>query len=107
LWTGVLAGPIAWAIDLLVRYSLVRWSCDTQHRFVLQIVACGALIVAAAGASAAWRGLLQTPADAPTEGGRPIDRSRFMALLGLLTSLLFATVIVAAAIPLWILDACR
>jgi hypothetical protein len=102
----MLAGPIAWTIDLLVQYSLAQWSCTTEHRFVLQLVSLGALVVTAAGAAAAWRGLQQTPRDAPTEGGRPIDRSRFMALLGLLTSLLFAIVIVAALIPVWVLDAC-
>jgi hypothetical protein len=98
---------MAWATDLLVRYSLVQWTCNTQHRLVLQLVAVGALLVTAGGATAARRGLAQTPADAPTEGGRPMDRSRFMAMLGLLSSLLFAIVIVAGAIPLWVLDGCR
>jgi hypothetical protein len=107
LWIGILAGPIAWATNLLVGYALAHWTCNSQHQFVLHLFALGALIVTAAGASAALHSARQIPRETPTEGGRPIDRSRFMALLGLMMSALFATVLIATVVAQWGLDACR
>jgi hypothetical protein len=107
LWAGILTGPIAWAGDLLVRYALVHWSCGTQQTAVLNLMSVVALVVVGGGGVVAWRAFLQTPPRAPTDGDRPIDRARFMAMLGILTAGLFALVVVAGAIPQWVLDACR
>jgi len=106
LWTGILAGPIAWAGDLLVRYSLVHWSCGTQQTVVLNVISVSAVLLIVGGGIVAWRAFQQTPADAPSDGGHPIDRSRFMAVLGMLSSSLFALVVAAGAFPQWVLDAC-
>ena len=59
------------------------------------------------GALVAWVALQQTTADASTDGGQPRQRARFMAILGLTSSALFALAIVALAIPRWVLDACQ
>jgi hypothetical protein len=106
LWIGILTGPIAWAGDLLVRYSLVHWSCGTQQTVVLDLISVATLLLVIGGGAVAWRALRRTPSDAPTSGGRPLNRSRFMAMFGVLTSLLFAVVVVAGAVPQWVLDAC-
>ena len=45
--------------------------------------------------------------DVPTDGGRPRQRARFMAVLGLASCALFALQILAGAIPHWVLDACQ
>ena len=107
LWTGILTGPIAWAADLMVRYSLVHWSCGMQQTMVLKLISSLTLVLVIAGGVVAWRALVRTPSRAATDGGRPVDRGRFMALLGVLTSGLFALVVVAGAVPQWIFDACR
>jgi hypothetical protein len=107
LWTGILAGPVAWAGDLLVRYALVHWSCGTQQTAALNLISVVTLFLVVTGGIVAWRTFRRTPSQAPTDGGRPADRSRFMALLGILTSTLFALVVLAGAIPQWVLDACR
>jgi hypothetical protein len=106
LWTGLLAGPLAWATDLMVRYALVHWSCGTQQTIVLKLISAVTLIVIIGGGVVAARTYSQIPSGAPTDGGRPIDRSRFMALGGMLTAALFALVVIASAIPPWVLDAC-
>ena len=31
LWSGILAGPVAWALDLGASYALVKWVCHTSH----------------------------------------------------------------------------
>jgi hypothetical protein len=107
LWTGVLAGPIAWACDLGVSYALVKWTCASQRDLPLHAITFVALAVVAAGAAVSWRALRQTSAGAPTDGGDPRERARFMAILGLTSNALFALAIVAGAIPRWVLDACQ
>jgi hypothetical protein len=106
LWIGILTGPIAWACDLLIRYALVHWSCGERHTAALRLISLATLLLVVGGGAAAWRALRQTPSRAPTDGGNPVSRARFMAMLGVLTSVLFAVVVVAGAVPQWVLDAC-
>jgi small-conductance mechanosensitive channel len=106
LWTGILAGPIAWAIDLTSSYAIVQWTCSSQHTFVLHLVTLAALAITAIGAAAAFTGLQRAPEEATDDGPRPIDRGRFMALLGLLISAMFALLVISNDIPRLVLDAC-
>jgi hypothetical protein len=103
----VLSGPIAWAIDLVLSYSIVQWTCGGGPPVVLHLVTLFSLAVIAGGAFAAWRALAMVRDGVPTSGGQPDQRGRFMAVLALLMCALFATAVVAAAIPRWILDACQ
>ena len=106
LWTGILAGPVAWALDLTVSYALVKWSCARESSAVLHAITPAALAMVAGGAALSWLALQETAADGPDDGGRPRQRARFMAILGLTSCALFALTIVAGAIPRWVLDAC-
>jgi hypothetical protein len=106
LWTGLLAAPAAWALDLTISYAVVQWTCSSQHIFVLHLITLGALAMAAGGAAASWTALQRLPEAALNDGPRPIDRGRFMALLGLLVSALFGLTMVANAVPRVMLDAC-
>jgi hypothetical protein len=105
LWTGILAGPLAWALDLTASYALVKWTCGGRYTFVLHLITIGALLVTAAGAALSWRALQHAPAGTD-DGPRPIDRGRFMALLGLVVCALFALAMIGNAIPRLMLDAC-
>ena len=106
LWTGILAGPIAWSLNHLTNYALAQWSCSHQRASVLFSVSLSAFVVTVLGGVVASIALRHTPADAPTDGGRPRQRARFMALLGLAISAFFALTILAYAIPPWVLDVC-
>jgi hypothetical protein len=107
LWTGILAGPIVWAFDLMASYSVVKWVCHTKAYGVLSLITIASLAVVVAAAVISWTALMRTANDIPTDGGRPRQRARFMALLGLASSALFALQILAGAIPHWVLDACQ
>src|SRR5207247_248822 len=74
LWIGILAGPAAWAADLLVRDALVHWSCSTQQTGVLKLISLVTLLLVVSSGMVAWRALQQTPSGVPTDGGRPVDR---------------------------------
>jgi hypothetical protein len=106
LWAGLLAGPVAWALDLTVSYSLVKWTCGSQHTMVLHLITIVTLAIVGGGALASAAALAHAPADAPLDGSAPPDRGRFMAVLGLVMCALFATTIVANTIPRLVLDAC-
>ena len=107
LWTGILAGPAAWAFDLTVSYALVKWSCLTQRETVLHLLTVVALAGVAAGAFVSWLALQHSADAVPTDGGEPRQRAHFMAILGLASCALFALAIVAGAVPRWLLDACQ
>jgi len=106
LWTGILAGPIAWAFDLMASYAVVKWVCHTSHYAILPIITTASLAIVVGAAAIAWNALMHTSNDAST-GGQPRQRARFMAVLGLASCGLFALQILAGAIPHWVLDACR
>jgi hypothetical protein len=91
----------------MVRYSLVHWTCNTQQTVVLKLISVVTLLLVIGGGVVAWRALQQLPSSGPTDGGRPVDRSRFMAIAGMLSSALFVLVVIASAIPPWVLDACH
>ena len=106
LWAGILAGPMAWAFDLTTSYALVKWVCRSQHVVILQLITIVSLIVVIGGATISWIALSRTAEDVPTDGGRPRQRARFMAIVGLTSCALFGLQILAGAIPHWMLDAC-
>lgn len=107
LWTGALAGPIAWLLNLGLSYLLTDWSCNTGHEIVIHLVNLVALLVALAGAALAWSIWEGAAPSGPTGAPPPIGRVRFMALSGMILSLLFALAIIAQGVPPFILNACQ
>lgn len=105
LWTGLLAGPFAFLLDLEISLTLVPWVCHTGRRWVLLLVTALALLGALGGAAVA-RWCLGRLGDAGTSGDRIADRSRFMAVAGVVLSLAFAVLIVGMAIPRLVLGVC-
>jgi hypothetical protein len=81
--------------------------CLTKNYTVLQAITIVSLVIVIAAAAVSWKALARTSQDTPTDGGRPRQRARFMAILGLASCALFAVQIVAGAIPHWVLDACQ
>jgi hypothetical protein len=104
LWTGILAGPIAWSCDLGISYALVKSICISQRHSVLQLITIASLMVVACAAAVAWMALQHTAGDL-VDAAR--QRARFMAILGLMSSTLSAIAIVALAVPHWMLNACQ
>lgn len=105
-WIGVLTGPIVWLLQLQVNYSLVQTACETGRKWPLHVVSLLALLLVTAAAAVSWRLWKRLPEGSTEEGPPRETRSRFMALCGLVTSALFALVIVAMEIPNWVLHAC-
>ena len=105
LWYGILIGPLSWAFDQQISYSLVAHACSTKHFYLLHAITANSLLLALSGALVALMNLGRTR-QATIEGGRVADRSRFMAIVGIAASLGWALVIVAMAVPRFLLSPC-
>jgi hypothetical protein len=102
LWVGILAGPLAWATDEVVGYTATAHECSTGSSTLLHALTVSALITCGVGllcARSTWAASLSPSNDRS-------DRIRAMALSGICLSLAFAVVILATAIPKWILSPC-
>jgi hypothetical protein len=107
LWAGILVAPAAFAANLQLSYLLVHPACLRNDLIPLHVVQILCLALALGGGLIAWRALRRERAGVSGEAGGRGDRSRFLAGLGVWTSALFALVIVAQAVPSFVLHQCQ
>lgn len=107
-WFGVLAPPIAWAVQLVTAYAFEEAGCGRPDASLwgaglggltgIVVVVCGALaLVGGAASLKAWRTV-------EPEGGTGV--SAFLAAWGITASLIFLLAIVLTGVSLFPLDAC-
>jgi len=106
LWTGIFAGPFAFAAAELVNYAVSKWTCTHQTKILQGGMTAVALSLAIAGGLLAWRECGRTRERAMSDGADPLDIAQFMALLGIASSLLASVGILALGVPPMVLDAC-
>ena len=96
---GVLGGPLSWFAQLQANYALVAWSSFHAHghRPILLLLSLAALAVCVLAGIAAWQGW---PARTAWRGEpQGIEGARMMSLIGVITSVMFALVVLASSIP--------
>ena len=106
LWWTMFAGPLAWSLDHGLSYVLAQHACSTGHHYVLHLISVICLLLALGGFVTGVAEYQALPHEATEEGRRPIDRAHFQALFGIVFSVSFAVVVIAEAVPRWILSAC-
>jgi hypothetical protein len=89
LWSGVFAGPFAWALVFELKYALVDYACRNHAPWLFWIFFLLGILICAYGAFAARSGM--------SSSGTP--RVRFMGIAGMAMSVGFAVFIVAMMIP--------
>src|SRR5438270_13971123 len=97
VWWTMFAGPFAWASDLGFSYVLAQHTCLTGHHYVLHLITIVCAAIALSGFAAGWTGYRVLPQEASEEGVRPMDRTHFQVLFGIVSSLAFTVVIGAEA----------
>jgi formate hydrogenlyase subunit 3/multisubunit Na+/H+ antiporter MnhD subunit len=107
LWAGLLTAPLAFLLHLQVNYMLVTQLCQSEHKIVLHLVTFAFLLIAAGGGFVAWRNWESAGRQWPKDIGSVIERSRFMAIIGLLISALVVLALIAQLIPQFIYDPCH
>ena len=106
LWGGLLLGPVAWISHQQVSYLLVYWACGSGGMFVFHVLTILLLLLAGLGVYLAWTAWRHSGPEWADEGGTVSDRSRFLALTGLLLNGLFSLVILAQWLPTLLVDPC-
>ena len=106
VWWTMCAGPLAWALDLGFSYVLEQHTCSTGHHYVLHVITVACALIALSGFAAGWAAYDALPKDATDEGVCPADRTHFQVLFGIVFSLAFTVVVIAGAVPRWILHPC-
>lgn len=116
LWFGVLGSPSAWALQLVVNYSLEEWfACSPSASEEGQILGVGvdtfATVVTSTLALVALAALVVSIACyrrlGRTGDGDVPQRARWMALAGIFNGVLYTLMIVVSYGPAAILDVCR
>jgi hypothetical protein len=107
IWWALAAGFLAWGFDLGVSYVLEQHSCSTGHHYVLHVTSLLCALLAISGLVAGFWEFRRFPGNSKGEGPTRFDRAHFQALLGMALSIGFAVVVVAAAVPRWILSPCE
>jgi hypothetical protein len=107
VWWTMFAGPLAWVLDLGFSYVLTQHSCSTGHHYVLHVITIVCGVIALTGFAAGIVAYGALPREATDAGERPLDRTYFQVVFGIVFSLAFTMVVIAAAVPRWILSPCN
>jgi hypothetical protein len=115
LWFGALASPTAWAIQLIVNYSLEEWfacapSTQEAGRVLGMSVDAVALVVTTALVVLSLAGLLAAVRcfrRLKTVETESEERARWMALAGIFNGILYTIIIVASYGVPAVLETCR
>jgi hypothetical protein len=108
-WFGILGPPAAWAAQLLISDAFAEVGCEaggfSSISLVLVVITVAALAIAVAAGVVAFARFRRTRSqdDDPAR----LERMRFMALLGCMSSALFVVLIVLGGIvPHLLLSTC-
>jgi len=121
IWFSILAGPLVWSLQQVINAGLAAHSCYPHDEPVsapiwsamakgatwVELIAC---LVCVIGAVVAWRSWRRTRTERSGSAHHLIEagdgRSRFMAMVGLLSSSLFLLAVLFAAVSFWIVPGC-
>jgi hypothetical protein len=102
LIAACMAGPAGWIFTQGAGYAVVKPVCAGGNPFVLGLIALVGFSLAAAGAFFAWKRTSSLHAVAIDDGGRDVDRSFFLAAIGVGLNTLIALLIVTTLVSqLW------
>jgi len=107
LWLLVVLGPVILALEMQINFVLVRQACSAQRNVGLYAVIIGAIALTLAVAFVAYTVWLQAGGTWPTEAPDVATRTRFIAVLGILSSAMSLLVIVAQGIATIQFDPCQ
>lgn len=106
LWTGILAGPLVYLLDLELSYALANRACEAGSAALYALTTAAAAAIVAAAGLLSWREWRRLPESADMTGARAVDRNRFLAVSGLAFSAGFLLLIVSNFVPKFMLGVC-
>jgi hypothetical protein len=106
LWAGVLLAPLAWFLHQQVSYLLVYAACESGSLVGFSVWSVIMLLLVGGSGFVAWRAWDHAGRGWGETGDRDLDRTRFLALLGLMGCGLFSVLIAAQWIPTLLVGPC-
>jgi len=103
---GLLAGVLAWKLQLMVNYALIPYACWRDASILIHAASLLTFLTALTGAVVAWRSWQRTGTELQLELHGVRGRARFMAVSGIVLSLYFALLILGQWLPNLIIGAC-
>jgi hypothetical protein len=107
LWLANLLGPAAALAGLEIAYIFADRACVTGDMLPVHLTWLVSLLLALLGAGLGWGQWRRWGSGPAGDDGGPAGRSRFLAVVGMLTSLLAALVIAALWSPSFIFHPCQ
>jgi hypothetical protein len=105
-WLGLIAGPLAWALDEEISYALADWSCHAQRPLLTHLISVAALALIIAGAFLSWRDW-RSRGSVGTVQNEPPARARFLSLGGFALCLLFGLAVLFDTVAKFCFDPCQ
>lgn len=102
-WAGIAAGPSAWAGSTQLNYALVPQQC-AERWIAVPVVSLVLICLCLLGGGLSWQAWQQGGASAKKD--RTFETERFVAMVGILLSALFALTISMQTAASFILDSC-
>jgi heme/copper-type cytochrome/quinol oxidase subunit 1 len=106
MWFGMLGGPFAGLLNVMINYPTVDRACVNDSSVILHVLTLLFLAVAIAAGLTAWSIRVRI-GDRPSAAGDPLSRARFMTTVGLLTASVSVFGILLQWIPIFFLGACH
>ena len=108
LWFGVLGPPTAFLLNLEITYALVPSVCSGPRlpHVILHVITLGWLGVSLFAGFRAWRNYQRAGERWPNDQAGPVDRSRLLGVVGLMSSAFFSLLILGNWLPTFFLSAC-
>jgi hypothetical protein len=107
LWIVILAGPVLWLCAFEANFALAPWACTFQNKLALESVWIAGVLLCCGSALWAWALWRSIGGGWGAHEAGVVSRSRMMAIAGIVLSASFALVMVAQAIPVFMLGACE
>jgi hypothetical protein len=106
-WLGFFLPPATFFAHLQIGYVLVPWSCTTHDHLWLHLVNLLAVLLAGAGAWAAWRVHARAESTERNDDAGAVPRTRFLGVVGLCMGGLFVLLLAAQAIAAIVISPCQ
>jgi hypothetical protein len=107
LWIVLIGPAVVWLGQFQTNYTLVPWVCVHGHAWLLHAVSIAAGLLAIALALLAWINWRRAGVTWPEGQSDQATRTRFMAVLGLLSSGFFLLLIIGQGLATAFIDPCR
>jgi hypothetical protein len=106
LWLGILGPPTIWLVRIMLSYILIPYACASAWILALHLVTFVTLGLTAFTGWISWRSWQRTGRVREAVEAGPLPRSRFLAILGLLSAAFFFFVIAAEGTLNFLVDPC-